>query len=145
MAFAALLSGHAINLTRTTACHAVAYGLTRHLGLRHGHACAITLPGFFSFNAAVREDDVQDARGVDHVRSRIRELCEFLGTTTPAAAHAELHALTRRCGLHTRLSPLHADDAVLARIATEFDERRAANNPRRVTAQAVRQILHEVL
>ena len=41
---AAFQSGKAIQLTRTTAAHAMSYQLTKMLGLAHGHACMLTLP-----------------------------------------------------------------------------------------------------
>lgn len=41
---AAYQSGKAIQITRTTAAHAMSYQLTKTFGLAHGHACMITLP-----------------------------------------------------------------------------------------------------
>ncbi|MBP5728846.1 MAG: phosphonoacetaldehyde reductase [Clostridia bacterium] len=41
---ASFQSGKAIQITRTTAAHAMSYMLTKKLGLAHGHACMITLP-----------------------------------------------------------------------------------------------------
>lgn len=41
---AAYQSGKAIWYTRTTAAHAMSYGITKQLGLAHGHACMLTLP-----------------------------------------------------------------------------------------------------
>lgn len=40
---AGTLAGRAIDLTRTTAAHALAYPLTVHLGVPHGLACALNL------------------------------------------------------------------------------------------------------
>jgi alcohol dehydrogenase class IV len=40
---AAMLAGRAIDITRTTAAHALAYPLTVHLGVPHGLACALNL------------------------------------------------------------------------------------------------------
>ena len=37
-------SGKAIQITRTTAAHAMSYMLTKKMGLAHGHACMLTLP-----------------------------------------------------------------------------------------------------
>ena len=37
-------SGKAIQITRTTAAHAMSYQLTATMGYAHGHACMITLP-----------------------------------------------------------------------------------------------------
>lgn len=41
---ASFQSGKAIQITRTTAAHAMSYMLTKKLGLAHGHACMLTLP-----------------------------------------------------------------------------------------------------
>lgn len=41
---AAFQSGQAIQITRTTAAHAMSYQLTKRLGYAHGHACMLTLP-----------------------------------------------------------------------------------------------------
>ena len=44
---ASFQSGKAINISRTTAAHALSYRLTQTLGLAHGHACMLTLPGLW--------------------------------------------------------------------------------------------------
>lgn len=41
---AACQSGRAIQITRTTAAHAMSYRLTKDYGMAHGHACMLTLP-----------------------------------------------------------------------------------------------------
>ena len=41
---AAHLSGKAINISKTTAAHAMSYGLTEEFGIAHGHAVALCLP-----------------------------------------------------------------------------------------------------
>ena len=41
---ASFQSGKAIQITRTTAAHAMSYMLTKRLGIAHGHACMLTLP-----------------------------------------------------------------------------------------------------
>ena len=51
---AAYESGRAITITRTTAPHAMSYGLTK-LGYAHGHACMLTLPHLWSFAEATPE------------------------------------------------------------------------------------------
>jgi len=50
---AANYSGRAINITKTSVCHAISYPLTYHYNIPHGIACAATLPFFmdyFGFN-----------------------------------------------------------------------------------------------
>lgn len=43
MLYAANLAGQAINISKTTAAHAMSYGLTTMYGLSHGHAAALCL------------------------------------------------------------------------------------------------------
>ena len=47
---AANLSGQAINLTKTTAPHALSYKISSLTNISHGHAVAITLGHFFEIN-----------------------------------------------------------------------------------------------
>jgi len=49
MMLAANFSGRAINITRTSICHAISYPLTIRYGIPHGIACAITLPLFLEY------------------------------------------------------------------------------------------------
>ena len=50
MSLAANLSGKAINISRTTAPHAVSYPFTAHFGISHGHAVSLTIEKFLKFN-----------------------------------------------------------------------------------------------
>ena len=51
MAKAANFSGKAINISKTTAAHAISYPLTIHYNIPHGHAVALTLGYFFEINS----------------------------------------------------------------------------------------------
>ena len=44
MLHASYAAGEAIQMTRTTAAHAMSYQITKQLGIPHGDACALTLP-----------------------------------------------------------------------------------------------------
>ena len=46
MSLGALSAGKAINISKTTAPHAVSYPFTSEHGISHGHAVALTLPIF---------------------------------------------------------------------------------------------------
>ena len=46
MLIAANFSGKAINIAKTSICHAISYPITTHYGVPHGLACALTLPFF---------------------------------------------------------------------------------------------------
>ena len=50
MIIAANLAGEAINISKTTAPHALSYPFTSHFGISHGHAVAITFNEFLEYN-----------------------------------------------------------------------------------------------
>ncbi|MCK4480354.1 MAG: phosphonoacetaldehyde reductase, partial [Candidatus Lokiarchaeota archaeon] len=81
MAIAANLSGKAINITKTTACHAISYPITSYFKVPHGHAVALTLPSMIIFNSRVSNEDVKDPRGVDYVKKTMKELISLLGVS----------------------------------------------------------------
>ena len=55
---AAYQSGKAIQMTRTTAAHAMSYQLTKTFGIAHGHACMLTLPVLWEW--MMDKEDVKD-------------------------------------------------------------------------------------
>jgi len=79
MAKAAHLSGKAINISKTTACHSVSYPLTSYFGVPHGHAVALIMPSFLEFNSLVGEGDCNDIRGLNFVRKRMSEIFSIMG------------------------------------------------------------------
>jgi alcohol dehydrogenase class IV len=142
MCRAALLSGYAINVTRTTGPHAVSYALTTLFDIPHGHGCALTLPGFMLYNANVSESDVVDHRGVSWVKQRIQETVEMLHVNTIQEGRKKLLRLIAETGLESRLSDLGLAAADIERIV-QFgpDQKRASNNPRRINNQGLREVL----
>src|SRR5690606_6391754 len=78
MCRAAHLAGRAINLTKTTAAHALSYAMTAKFGIPHGHAVALTLGEVLVFNSQICERDTNDARGSAFVQTRIGELIQLL-------------------------------------------------------------------
>lgn len=61
-------SGRAINITATTAPHAMSYKLTGLYGLPHGHAVAVCLPEVWQYMLD-HIKDCTDSRGRDHLAS----------------------------------------------------------------------------
>jgi len=142
MARAALLSGYAINVSRTTAPHAVSYALTMLFGIPHGHSCALTLPGFMLYNANVSDSDVTDPRGVGWVKQRIQEAVEMLGVNTVEEGQARLVRLMAETGLEPNLSDLGLGEGDIERVVKfGVNQQRARNNPRVVTTQGLREVL----
>ena len=140
MSLAAHLAGRAIDLTRTTACHAASYPMTARFGIPHGHAVALTLPAMLAFNAAVGEADVADPRGVAAVQARIATVLALLGVREAEAGRDRLLELMRRLSLETTLAELGVRDIDVI-VAEGLDPERAGNNPRRLTRVDLREML----
>lgn len=139
---AAYLAGKAINITLTTAPHAISYTLTSCFGLSHGQAVGLLLPSFFEYNHGVGDGDCADRRGAAYVRKTVLELCRLFGCADPAAAGRALRDLMSGIGLHTRLSQAGVGGpARIDLIVENVNAQRLANNPRTVGKEQVRELL----
>jgi len=73
-------AGKAINITKTTAPHALSYGFTSILGLPHGHAVSLFLPYFLNFHKTLSVEDCIDKRGNTFVRGQLAKIANFIST-----------------------------------------------------------------
>lgn len=145
MAEAAHLSGKAINITKTTAPHAISYPLTAHFAIPHGHAVALTLPSFLLFNYGVTEHDLNDSRGVAFVRSGIEEVCNLLTCRSPEEASQSIIDLMGDIGLATSYHGMNLDrDTVKKAVLEEVDMERLLNNPRMVSKESLATLLDKL-
>jgi alcohol dehydrogenase class IV len=145
MAKASHLSGKAINISKTTACHAVSYPLTAHFGVPHGHAVALTMPAVLLFNSMVTEDDCNDKRGVDFVRERMAKIFSNIGAVDGNEAKRKFEWLIKDILDDTRLRDFGIGKADIEFILREsFTPSRMNNNPRSVSKEGLRQILVDI-
>jgi len=146
MARAAHLAGKAINITKTTACHAISYPLTSQFGIPHGHAVALTIPAMFRFHSEVTDSDVLHPCGPAFVRRQLQALAECLGVETPQGAASAIEKLMHRIGLTTHLSDLGVSRQDIPAILEEgLTAQRAGNSPRALSVESLRVILEELL
>ncbi|MFW9873184.1 MAG: phosphonoacetaldehyde reductase [Candidatus Thorarchaeota archaeon] len=146
MAFAANYAGKAINLTKTTACHAISYPITSYFKVPHGHAVALILPAIIKFNSEVNENDVLDSRGLYYVKEIMNELISLIGASSFIKAKEKINDLIKTIGLETRLSDLgikHQEQIEII-IKNGFNPERVKNNPRLLTEPQLRKILKEI-
>jgi len=143
---AAHLAGRAINVAKTTAAHALSYAMTGHYKLAHGHAVALTLPAVFEANAAVTDLDVNDSRGVTHVRDAVQRLCALLDSSSAITAVSRLRNMMTRIGLSPTWFGDHEVDLTEVRthILQEVNQERLGNNPRRFTPELIAQVVAQI-
>ncbi len=127
-------AGRAINLTRTTAPHAISYAFTSDYGIPHGHAVALTIGPMLIHNAGVTAADNQDPRGVEQVHGRIARILDLLGCEDASAGCARIGDLLDEIGCERRPSRLGVmGREAIEKIAGKVNAQRLGNNPRRLT------------
>ena len=115
VAKAAHLAGKAINISKTTACHAFSYGLTYRFGVPHGMAVAVFLPAVWRHN-------------------------DF----THAISLEELEDLLKRFGI-TTLSRFGVSAGDIESLAAQVNTERLGNNPRPFSDEEVIRLFRALL
>jgi len=146
MVIAANYAGKAINITKTTACHAISYPITSYFNIPHGHAVALTLPSMIVFNSEVSEDDIIDPRGVEYVKKVMNELISIIGASDFIEAREIIRNLIIDIGLEIKLENLHikTQEDIELIIKNGFNPERVKNNPRLLTETKLRKILNDI-
>lgn len=150
MAKAANLAGKAINISKTTACHAISYPLTAHFGVPHGHAVALTLGEMFVYNAqaflaSAASEECLHPRGKAGLEKDITNLCLLFGSSTPERVRKKIQNLMTSIGLEQRLTSLGiSSEEDRRRIISEVNMERGQNNPRRLTVEGLYGLLENI-
>lgn len=154
MSRAANLAGKAINITATTACHAISYPFTSYFNVPHGHAVALTLGEMVAYNAKVQEEDCMDGRGVAYVQKVMKEISQLFGmplnvsgasnVSSPETVREKINSLMAQIGLERNLSKLGVkSEEEMQRILNNVNVERLKNNPRRLTSMELKNILEK--
>jgi alcohol dehydrogenase len=136
---AAYLAGKAINITKTTAPHALSYAFTSYYQIPHGHAVALSLPFFLNYNYNVTQEDCNDSRGPNAVKERINLFLSVIKTSikeAPAVLIDFFNVMNISINLHTLLNEF---DPSL--IISNVNLQRLINNPRRITSDVIASFL----
>ena len=139
MCRASHLAGKAINITKTTAPHALSYFLTSRYGVPHGMAVATTLRAMLAFNADVTDDDCVDPRGAAAVRERIARILNVLGTDCVDEACSAITRLLSQVECPT-LKEIVVNGDLMA-VVDSANIERLSNNPRRVSREKLIEVL----
>ena len=147
MSKGAHLAGKAINISFTTACHAISYPITSYFGVPHGHAVALTLPSMVLLNSEVDEQSFNDKRGLAYVKKAMTELTNLFGARDGRKAKGKLEQLMDEIHLERRLFRLgvRAEEDVNLIVEHGFNPERVKNNPRVLTEGMLRSILKAIV
>lgn len=142
---AALLAGRAINISKTTAPHAVSYVLTTTFGIRHGHAVSLTLGEFLALAGKITDQDCNHPAGKRFVIHTLDALCNLLNVPDPSAGQAAIKKLVSTLGLATNLSAFGVKESDFAHIIKNINVERLENHPQKITGETIRAILQNIV
>lgn len=134
---AANYGGRAINITQTTAPHAMSYKITSMYKLPHGHAVAVCLPEVWQYMLDHPENCI-DTRGVAYLNSVFKEIAYTLGADTVESAITLLREMMEAMELG---NPVSEDREVeLDILALSVNPVRLKNNPVGIDAATARSL-----
>ncbi len=128
MALSSNLAGKAINISRTTAAHALSYKMTSLHGLPHGHAVALSMADLFDANQNCDAHTCQDARGADYVKASMQEILEILAISDFRAYWC---TLLQKLQLSTNFAELGISDK--ESLINGVNKDRLKNNPKNLS------------
>ena len=140
MMTAAHYAGKAINITQTTAGHAMCYKLTSLYGVAHGHAAALVDTKLFPYMVANTSGCV-DPRGEDYLKQVFCEIASMLGCDTTDEACAKLQSLFDSLEL---IVP-QAKEEDFAELKTSVNPVRLKNNPVKLTEEIIESLYRSIL
>ena len=131
-------AGKAINLTTTTAPHALSYGLTSKFGIPHGRAVALLFGSIFRHNAEAGPENCTHPLGYQHVETRLREIAECWQQSTIDFADWWNNYLST--SLSVPRWDNHLTSVQVGELSSTVNAKRLANNPTRLSESDIKAI-----
>ena len=111
-------AGKAIDISKTTACHALSYHLTSKYSIPHGKAVAMLMPYVFDYHARHLRDSLA-----------IKDIINILGFDRKCL-HRDFKNFYHRIGFHDNLETLGISlDAIGDELSENVNQERLQNNP----------------
>lgn len=129
---AANYGGRAINITATTAAHAMSYKITSLYGLPHGHAVAICLPEIWEYMQKNLENCI-DERGTGYLKVVFSNIASALGSSTVEDAIYLIRSILQDMNMHYPVA--NNREAELDVLKKSVNPVRLKNNPVKITEQ----------
>jgi alcohol dehydrogenase len=146
MSIAAHLAGKAINLTKTTAAHAISYPITTYFNVPHGHAVALTLGEFFLINSDIKYNSLIDKRGDKYNKSTMAELYEMFECADAQTCCDKWYDLMDQIGLERNLNTLGiCNMADIKLIIKNVNLERLYNNPVKVNDEILFRMFNKAI
>ncbi len=131
MMLAAHLAGKAINISRTTAAHALSYKITSEYNIPHGHAVALSIADLLFANSKIDLNSCDLPSLVETTKIRIDSILAMLEVQTPEEFKEYWFYLMKKLDLEYDLKLLGIKNRNL--IINSVNLERLKNNPKNLT------------
>ena len=139
---AANYGGRAINITATTAAHAMSYKITSLYKYPHGHAVAICLPQIWKYMLTHLKACV-DKRGSNYLENIFRDIAYAIGGKTPMDAILLFEIMLVDMEMSNPVSANRISDIRI--LVSSVNPIRLKNNPIELDTQAIKQLYQIII
>lgn len=140
MLYASNLSGRAINISKTTASHAMSYKLSSLYNIAHGQAVFLTLP--YLWNYIVNNiDKCLDIRGKEYLEKTLFELCQLLDLKKYNDVYLKLLNIYKMMNFEQIVST----ESDIMKLVDSVNVERLKNTPVELTKDDIQKIYQKAL
>lgn len=138
MCNASFFSGKAINISKTTAPHAVSYPFTSFYGIKHGHAVSLTLCDFLSFNY----QNLMNSKANFDLKHRFDLIFKSFKVNDIKDLNQKIEKILKNINLVSDLKKLKINKySDVEKIVSNINSQRLKNNPVPLDVSKVKEIL----
>lgn len=141
MLYASNLAGKAINITQTTAGHAMSYKLTGLYGIAHGHAVALCVSVLWPYMLENLEK-CRDSRGPEYLKTMFEELARVMECKSAKTAAHRFQEFLSDLGLK---NPIPSSKEEYIVLKSSVNSVRLKNNPVGLDTEAIDCLYHQIL
>lgn len=134
------LAGKAINITKTTAGHAMSYKLTSMYGISHGHAVALCVSKLIPY-MLLHSDLCIDSRGEAYFLSMMNEIGKILGGKDASEIQTVYDGLLTKLNLEVPMAAVSDFEILKKSVNVE----RLGNHPISLDENAIDDLYHKIL
>ena len=138
--YASNLAGRAINISKTTASHAMSYKLSSLYNIAHGQAVFLTLPYLWNY-IANNLDKCIDKRGCNYLEKTLVELCRLLNSNKYDEVYLKLINIYEMMNF----DEIKASEEELIELVNSVNIERLKNTPVDLTKEDILKIYQKAL
>jgi alcohol dehydrogenase class IV len=112
------LAGKAINITKTTAPHALSYKISQLFKIPHGHAVALTLGYFFELNHY--GSDINGPRDKTQLKKIMSQIYKYFDASSPKDSKNKWLKLMNDLGLENNFNKFFGNDNLNKSLKIEY-------------------------